>query len=273
MNRSELKNEFSKLFDTKLDKLMTTMKEEIIESVTHRIEVLEGDLHDCQVNNDALCEKVKSMEKTLKDKTDTIENLKKESEDQKQDIERLQYALEDSDRAFYGRSNELEQYSRRNNIRIWGIPEAEGEEDAQATIDRVVKVLNEKLGAKLTSYDIDIAHRIGKKKKIKKSGRCIIVKFLSRMSKIKCLKDRKTRLKGTNIFIQEDLTNLNYSVYMAARSNDEVQKCWTIDGSVYVVMKGSEEITRIEYPDYQDWLDFVDDGEEGEDVIFESQKV
>ena len=184
-------------------------------------------------------------------------------------------ALEDSDRAFYCRSNELEQYSRRNNIRIWGIPEAEGGEDAQATIDRVVMVLNEKLGAKLRSYlyDIDIAHRIGKKKKNKKSGRCIIVKFLSRMSGIKCLKDRKTRLKGTNIFIQEDLTNLNYSVYMAARSNDEVQKCWTIDGAVYVVMKGSEEITRKEYSDYQDWLDFVDDGVEGEDVVYESKQV
>ena len=93
MNRLELKNEFSKLFDTKLDKLMTTMKEEIIKSVTHIIEVLEGELHDCQINNDTLCEKVKSMEKTLKDKTDTIENLKKESENKKQDIERLQYCL------------------------------------------------------------------------------------------------------------------------------------------------------------------------------------
>lgn len=206
-----------------------------------------------------LSKQVKSMEDKLKDKKETIENMKKEAETQKQANESLQFALEDSDRAFYGRTNELEQYSRRNNIRIWGIPETDDNEDAQTTIDKVVMVLNEKLGAKLTTYDIDIAHRLGKKQKNRKSGRCIIVKFLSRMSKIKCLKDRKKKLKGTNIFIQEDLTNLNYSVYMAARSNDEVEKCWTIDGTVYVVMKGSDEITSISYSEYQDWLDFADD--------------
>ena len=260
VNRTELRNEFSKMFDAKMDKLMTTMKEEIIKSVTHRIEVLEGELHECQVNNDNLSKKIKSTENKLKDKENEIDSLKKETENQKRDIERLQFALEDSDRSFCGRTNELEQYSRRNNIRIWGIPEAQNDdEDAQATIDKVVKTLNEKMGTNLTTYDIDIAHRIGKKQKNKKSGRCIIVKFLSRLSKIKCLKNRKQNLKGTNIFIQEDLTSLNYSVYMAARSNDEVEKCWTIDGTVYVVMKGSDEITRIDYSDYQDWLDFAEE--------------
>ena len=212
------------------------------------------------MNNDNLSKKIKSTENKLKDKENEIDSLKKETENQKRDIERLQFALEDSDRSFYGRTNELEQYSRRNNIRIWGIPEAQNDdEDAQATIDKVVKTLNEKMGTNLTTYDIDIAHRIGKKQKNKKSGRCIIVKFLSRLSKIKCLKNRKQNLKGTNIFIQEDLTSLNYSVYMAARSNDEVEKCWTIDGTVYVVMKGSDEITRIDYSDYQDWLDFAEE--------------
>ena len=165
VNRMELKNEFSKMFDAKLDKLMSTMKEEIIKSVTHRIEVLEGELHDSQVKNDKLTKQVKSVEDKLKDKIDTIENMKTESDNQKQDIERLQFALEDSDRAFYGRTNDLEQYSRRNNIRIWGIRETEDNEDAQTTIDKVVMVLNEKLRTNLTTYDIDIAHRIGKSRK------------------------------------------------------------------------------------------------------------
>ena len=87
------------------------------------------------------------------------------------------------------------------------------------------------------------------------------------MSKIKCLKDRKKKLKGSNIFIQEDLTNLNYSVYMAARSNDEVEKCWTIDGTVYLMMKGSDKISSISYSEYQDWLDFTDD----DDAEYESK--
>ena len=60
VNRTELRNEFSKMFDAKMDTLMTTMNEVIIKSVTHRIEVLEGELHECQVNNDNLSQKIKS---------------------------------------------------------------------------------------------------------------------------------------------------------------------------------------------------------------------
>ena len=59
-----------------------------------------------------------------------------------------------------------------------------------------MNVLNERLGTNLHMYDIDKAHRMGRKKKNRKSGRCIIVKFVSGMSKIKCLKDRKKKLKG-----------------------------------------------------------------------------
>ena len=66
------------MFDAKLDKLMSTMKEEIIKSVAHRIEVLEGELHDSQVKNDKLTKQVKSVEDKLKDKINTIENMKTE---------------------------------------------------------------------------------------------------------------------------------------------------------------------------------------------------
>ena len=49
---------------------------------------------------------------------------------------------------------------------------------------------------------------------------------------------------------------------MAAGSNDEVEKSWTKDGTVYVKMKGSDKINRIEYSDYQEWLVFVAGGDD-----------
>ena len=94
----------------------------------------------------------------LKEKLDDIET-------QRQDTEKLQSTIEDTAKAFYGRANELEQYSRRNNVRIWGIPEVEENEDASDTADVVVKKLNETMGVNLNRYDIDIAHRLGRKKK------------------------------------------------------------------------------------------------------------
>ena len=60
-------------------------------------------------------------------------------------------------------------------------------------------------------------------------------------------------MKGTKIYIQEDLTNLNYSILMATRGNDEVEKSWTLDGAVYVKSKGSDKVKRIEFKDYQEW--------------------
>ena len=94
----------------------------------------------------------------MKTKPEDIEN-------QKQEAEKLQPKIEDTDKAFYGRANELEQYSRRNNIRIWGIPEAKESEDANDTVDAVVNKLNETMGVNLHRYDIEKAHRLGRKRK------------------------------------------------------------------------------------------------------------
>ena len=124
VSKKEIESLFSTFFEKKLEKLMTRMKDEVMKSVNHRIEVLEGDLHDVKdqndkltEQNDKLTERVKTLEEDLKTKSDDIEN-------QNQETEKLQSTIEDTDKAFYGRANELEQYSRRNNIRIWGIPEA-----------------------------------------------------------------------------------------------------------------------------------------------------
>ena len=52
----------------------------------------------------------------------------------------------------------LEQYSREN-IRIHGVPEPPGKKDGE----EVVVELAEKLGINIESYDIQRAHRLGRK--------------------------------------------------------------------------------------------------------------
>ena len=156
-----------------------------------------------------------------------IEKLEKEIETKKTGtISKLQRSLEDTDKAFYGRTNELKEHGRRNSIRIWGIPEEikQGEkyEKAETTVTLVTKALNEKMGLNLQHRDIDIAHRLGPKTR-NQADRCIIAKFTPRMNKIKCMKDRKKKLEGTGIRIQEDLTKLNLAVLKATWKNDEVE--------------------------------------------------
>ena len=254
VSKKEIESMFSTFFEKKLDKLMFKMKEEVMRSVNHRIEVLEGELHDYKDQNDKLGKRIETLENELKKKSEDMQS-------QTQETEKLQTAIEDTDKAFYGRANELEQYSRRNNVRIWGLAESEETEDANTTADMVVRKLNEILGLNLHRYDIDIAHRIGRKQKGVKSSRCVIVKFVSRMTKIKCLKDRKTKLKGTKIFIQEDLTSLNYSVFMATKGNNDVDKSWTIDGTIYVKWKGSDVIKKVGYAEYDEWLEWSEESD------------
>ena len=248
VSKKEIESVFSTFFEKKIEKLMSKMKEEVMRSVNHRIDLLEGDLHDYKDQNEKLMNRVKTLENDLTKKSGVIDKQRKENE-------KLQTTIQDTDKAFYGRVNELEQYTRRNSIRIWGLPETVEREDAYDSANVVVSKLNEIMGVNLHRNDIDIAHRIGRKKKEMKSGRCIIVKFVSRMSKIKCLKARKEKLKGTHIYIQEDLTSLNHSVLMATKGNNDVDKSWTIDGAIFVKWKGSTDIKKLSYADYDEWLE------------------
>ena len=218
-----IENIFTNLLEQKMQILMTHMKDKTIETVTHRIEVLEGELHGASVENKMLSAHIEKLEKEIETKTSTIS--------------KLQRSLEDTDQAFYGRTNELEQNGRRNSTRIWGIPEEikQGEkyEAAEATVTLVTKALNEKMGLNLQHRDIDIAHRLGPKTR-NQADKCIIARFTSRMNKIKCMKDRKKKLEETGIRIQEDLTKLNLAVLKATWKNDEVEKSWTTDGIIFV---------------------------------------
>ncbi len=108
-------------------------------------------------------------------------------------------------------SNDTEQYSRSNNIRIHGIVSGNARETAEETTDIVIK--NSKTKKWVSTYereDIDVAHRL---KKFVRGSQEAIVREQSRLVKDKILRNKKS-LKGTGIFINEDLTKLNQEVFM-----------------------------------------------------------
>ena len=60
---------------------MTHMKDKIIETVTHRIEVLEGELHGESIENKRLRVHLEKLEKEIETKTGTICKLQRSLED------------------------------------------------------------------------------------------------------------------------------------------------------------------------------------------------
>lgn len=130
--------------------------------------------------------------------------------------------------------DDLEQYTRRNNLRFYGIPEKESEN----TDDTIRKIVGEKLGVKIDSEDICRSHRLGPKKKNSTTRddqlrpRPIIVKFV-RYNTRRLIFANKRKLKGTKITIREDLTNKKRLALQSAIKKYGNRNVWTMDGRIY----------------------------------------
>ena len=73
--------------------------------------------------------------------------------------------------------DDLQQYSPRKTIRIYGIPESQFKAD---DYDKVIMKIAKELKIKLEDNDIQRAHRLGKKKKFATKARPIIIaRFVS----------------------------------------------------------------------------------------------
>ncbi|KAK3933313.1 RNA-directed DNA polymerase from mobile element jockey [Frankliniella fusca] len=151
-------------------------------------EMEKGDLEDLisRIVQGAL----KPLNETLQTLTDEVVTLKSELKAKDDRISKLENLVEI-------KVDELEQYGRRNNLRIFGVPEKQKEDT-----DSIVMEVSEKIGVHLNFSDIDRSHRVGRKGS---SDRPIIVKFVSYARRSEVFGNKK-HLKNTKIIIREDLT-------------------------------------------------------------------
>lgn len=140
----------------------------------------------------------------------------------------------------------LEQYTRRNSIRISGVAESEGE----SCDDVVLATINEKMAVSppITLDHIDRLHRVGKKGTGK--ARQIIVKFTSYRHRARVMAKRR-ELRGSDIFVNEDLTRKRSQIMWHCRAEKrqhKLQDCWSFDGRISVKdLRGKvHSITKLE---------------------------
>lgn len=123
----------------------------------------------------------------------------------------------------------LEQYSRRNCVRVSGVEETGQENTDQIILD----IAANRLGITLNITDIDRSHRIGHPRNTT-STRAIIVKFTSYRSRAMFIGARR-KLKGSKIVITEDLTRRNQDLLYKARNHPGVKTAWSHDGNIIVL--------------------------------------
>ena len=141
----------------------------------------------------------------------------------------------------------LAQYSRRENVRLHGIPET-----ADENTNDVVIALASDMGVHIDEHDICISHRLQKSRSMQE--RPIIVRFVRRDTKIDMMRKKKTLRtidRYRNTFVNDDLTPLRSKMLRALKHDDEVKRVWTIDGSFHcIVMEGNVEVKkRLDSPD------------------------
>lgn len=173
---------------------------------------------------------------------DAVQNVCTAIEDLKQEVANLKSALSDRDEEINmlkekleSRLDEQEQYGRRNNIRIFGIPEQENENTDQIVLD-VAKRIQAKVDISL----IDRSHRVGRRGE---KPRPVIVKFTSYAAR-RAVFSVKKNLKGSGITIREDLTVSRLSLLKRSMEEYGNRNVWSIDG-VIMIKIGNKKPLRV----------------------------
>ena len=137
-----------------------------------------------------------------------------------------------------------EQYSRKDSVRIYGIPEAE---DERETNDIVVKLAKD-IGVNITTADLSVSHRLGRRGRGGKP-RTIIAKFVRRQCKTDVMRNKK-RLRDCqnyeNVYINDDLTTLRNKLVMEMKKDDNIKQVWTIEGRIFCIqIDQGREVKRV----------------------------
>ena len=146
--------------------------------------------------------------------------------------------------------NLLEQYGRRNNLEITGIPDNVSHSDLE---NKVVGILNS-IDVKVTSADIEACHRMGKSKNNSKKT---IVRFVNRKFSKQALYNRKRLatvdkspigLSNANIFVNENLTVINNKIAFFCRGlkrDGKIMKTYTFDGIVHICKTNTSKTKKV----------------------------
>nr|KAG5693511.1 hypothetical protein BaRGS_006213 [Batillaria attramentaria] len=225
-----------------------------MQDVWEKLGVVISSLQKIDSKLDKEVEEIKGVLFELRQENDT---LKKELAECKSEAEKMRTIAEEAKAvaaAAKKDSEELEQYGRRNNVRMFGVPESD-DETVEACEAKALKIIHEKLGlTKIGPRDIDAIHRLGARKRrqqrrhpqgarddggsdsdsdAEKRPRPIIIRFVSRKCTQSVLTNRR-KLKNSGVVIVEDLTQARYSLFMRCREHDKVDDAWTKNGKVFV---------------------------------------
>lgn len=160
---------------------------------------------------------------------DEVRQAKKNTEAEKETIRHLDFHVKQCETE----QNDLQQYSRRWNLRVFRVPEQQNE-SADDCVKKVVQIFTDSVGVKTTQGDVEVAHRMGQRSGAQ--ARPILVRFFDRRKKDDILCNRR-KLKNKGIIIGEDLTHTNYQLLKRAMGHSATMSVWSANGKIFAKVK------------------------------------
>ena len=145
-------------------------------------------------------------------------------------------ALEKVHRRAHLQGEKRDQYSRREIIRVTGVPQKHGEN----TTSLVCRIAYN-LGVNISADDVSVSHRSGRQNG--SAPRPILCKFVRRETKYQILRNRKLAAsiktdddgRPVRIFVDEELTTMRANVTKMLRQ--EKIDHYTRDGKVFIMQR------------------------------------
>lgn len=158
-------------------------------------------------DNEILREKIKELEEWQNRKLQTLQD--KMIENEKRNIEANV------------RSNQNEQYSRKNNVKVMDV---KSEETIEQLTAKVIKLFGDQ-AITLQPQEILAIHRIPTKKS---GNKPVIIKTINNDVKTRLMKGRKAGHR-----LADDVTTLNSGLISRLLLHPKIESAWFFNGSVY----------------------------------------
>lgn len=207
-------------FEEKLDEVVDKVASAVRERITKEPCSEEADMR----------KQIEEFSRSLSFMNEMVEKLKDENDA----LKATNKALTSRNSVLEKRLSEMEQYSRKNNVEIKGVPSTKGE-----SCVAIVQAIGEKIECPVNESEFDIVHRVPSKADTPH----IIARFCSRAKKAEFLsKARKARLQTKDlgihaaesrpIYVNDHLTPENKRLFAKAlklKKENEWQFLWTDD--------------------------------------------
>ena len=235
---------------------------------TSTTETTENSINSPTITLEYLSNQIKSLrsditEEIAKQKEDIIEHLLKENQGLKSEIQLLKEELSSKSDELCEIERDvidLQQYIRRNNIEICGIPDDINDKDLEKKVLEIADII----GIKVESDDVEACHRLKAKKK-EKGPKKTIVRFVNRKFCDRFHRNKKKLHDRNNTSVQDKLREIGFRDKIYVNCNlcpynkflwgkckklyDErlIARFWVFNGSLYVAVDENDHGLKVDH--------------------------